>query len=892
MLETRTIATIASPPDHTPGSLVPVKKSSDEQLEQRPKRTYVPVKQFLNNVADHGVKIGKNDANMDRRRKVAKMRMMYEGDQIIRWDEEKQIYINKKKAGDALYIDPVLATFIDIITAQVAKSRSTLVVKARSEERVEKQQAAKYATELLRDAASSLMNARNTQREIKYGFLLSGEAYRYTYFDQTVEGKGIEKPRFAVKVAKGTDRRWYCQNCHANGTDADLKGMDNPDADPEAPAPIPTGDGEDLTAEVSPKIKKDRCPKCDFPQVEFIGGRKFSATVEEGADYENIGDVNTEFPDSLEITVIGARDHISDALVVIRDRMVPRCVLEMTYPDAVLPSTGTPENLRYKEAANSISPDNSDSDTYTGDEAFEMLHFQEVWLNPAVYHGYKSPREEKLPSGDVLAKGAGIDFTSGGYYARVGKVIVDLYEQAIKDCWSHAVNSVTSSFHGQGEWDLIAVQEQKNELRSMQVNSVMMDSVRPLMARSGAIDADKIPNKPGAIIKISALGEEKPLSYALDRVPGGGGSPDAYILDDKLAGTMQQRSGAFSSTTDLPDAKLLGTATGVATLAEHASGRRAPMLALRAEMEKEQGYQYLECRKKYWPEAMYESLDKKVGGDAGRWFRESNIRRDFIVEVVPDSYLPQTAAKEASDFQQLMQVIIPLSNGDPAILKQMQKRAVELFGKGIDFDNYQLEKVEAAVRLERMKQIATFFETEAGIPTIDPTTGQPITQMVAAVLAETTKAIRMPHVPNTADMMMNPTGEQPDMFQFVPVDVLLDNHDEYAEIYGDWLKSSEGRESSLFLRTCVRTLINKHKEAKVQRVISGKTDANAANAPDIQAELIAREAAVAQEAKLRAEQAEQELAQQTAANDEMAAQQVKHQMVAAQLGLGGGEPAE
>lgn len=887
-LETRQNEVIAEPPgDQARGSLVPIKKSIDEQGETKPLREYVDLKSYLNNIADHAAKVGNNAANKDRRRKVAKMRLFYEGDHIIRWDEEKQQYINKKKPGDALYIDPVLATFIDIITAQLAKSRSTLVVKPRSEEQVEKQQAAEYATEVLKDAASSLLNARNTQREIKYGFLLSGEAYRYTYFDRTVEGRGIEKPKFSVKLAKNTPKAWFCPDCHHSGTEADLKGVDNPDIIPDAPAPEPMGDGDDLVEQVAKtEIDTNRCPHCDFPKIQRIGGSQFSTTIEEGTEYENIGDVNTEFPDSLEMTVVGARDHIKDALAVIRDRMVPRCVLESIYPDKILPTTGIPENLRYKEA--STNSFENDVQAYQGVEAFEMLHFQEIWLNPAIYHGYESPRDERLPSGETIKKGEKLspNAPSGAYYARVGKVIVDLYEQAVKDCWSHAVNSITSSFHGQGEWDLMPQQEQKNEIRSMQINGIMLDSFRPLMARTGAVDADKIPNKAGAIIKISQLEADKPLSYALDRVPGGGSIPDAYALDDKLAGGMQQRSGAFSSTTDLPDAKMLGTATGVATLAEHAVGRRSPMLGLRAEMEKEQGYQFLECRQNYWPENMYEALDKKVGGDAGRWFRESNIRRDFIVEVVPESFMPQTAAQEASNFNELMTAMLPLSNGDPMVLKQMRKRAMELFGRGVDIDSYQLEKVEGAVRLERLKQIANYFEKESGMPVLDGA-GDPLTEMVAAVLAETTKAIRMPHVSSTADNMMNPDERLPDQFQFIPVDSLLDNHAEFQEIYTEWLKSSDGRESSLFVRTCVRTLIEKHRDGELQRVISEKTEANLAMIPDMQAAMLQNKVQADQQAELGEQQFQQELDQGTRAANEQAATQAVHQMAAEQLGLNG-----
>lgn len=871
---------IAAPPDNLArGSLVPVKAAPDED-RQKPVRQFLPVKQYLNNIADHAVSIGNNSASRERRRKIAKMRMMYEGDQIIRWDDERQIYVNKKKAGDALYIDPVLATFIDIITAQVAKSRSTLKVLPRAEEKIQKQQAAKYAGEVLSDANKQLVNARSTQREIKYGFLLSGEAYRYTFFDKSVAGRGVERPKFGVKVTRQTPEAWYCPGCSASGLTGELKSKDAPDADP-------TEEGANLPDEQSTTAKAAaRCPECDFPRVSKIGGRTFNATVSSGTEWENVGDANCEFIDPLEMTVVGAGDHIADALVVLRDRLIPRCVLESIYPDKVLPSTSTPNNLRYQQAAGEgEGGGGSDNQTFGGGEAFEMLHFQEVWLNHAVYDGYESPQPETLENGQKLDKGEKLldNASSGLYYARVGKTLVDIYELAVRDCLTHAVNSVTSSFHGAGEWDLMPQQEQKNEIRSMQINGIMLDSFRPLMARSGAIDATKIPNKAGAIIKVNNLGEDKPLSYALDRVPGGGSIPDAYMLDDKLAGGMQQRSGAFSSTTDLPDAKLLGTATGVATLAEHAVGRRAPMLALRAEMEKEQAYQILELRQKYWRASMYDALDRKVGGDAGRWFRESNIRRDFLVEVVPESFMPQTDAQMAANFDHLMSMMPILAGSDPSILKKMTTRALELFGRGFELDSYQTEKVEAAIRLERVRQIADFFERESGLPVID-NEGNPVEDFINTVLQETAKHTKTVRVQSATQKLTGGTSEQ--LFH-MPLDVLLDNHGEFIEQYAEWLKSSEGREASLFVRACVRTLIQRHKEAILEDTIEQKTEANLAQIPDQQAQMVANQTAHEQQLSNQLEagdaQANQALEQGLQANDARVAQSIDHHETIKQL---------
>lgn len=891
---------VPPPPDGSPrGAYVPAQKSPDEELDaqsRKSRRDYVPLKEYLNNIADYASRTTNNEHNRARRQKIAKMRKMYLGDQIIGWDSERNIWVNRKKPGDALYIDPVLATFISIIAAQIVKSRPVLKVTARAEEQVDKQEAAKYFEEMLKDARPALHDQHALQRETIFNLLLSGEAYRFTYFDESVEGKGHQKPKFDVKVIKETPLAWKCPVCPAGGELAELATQQNlTHTTPEGvPSPIPTEPikGQDAVLSdphpeagnlpdpnAAQNAETYRCPECDHPRVNLFGGNQFTAAVEAGTEWNQIGDVNVDFADALEMTVLGAKDNISEALVVVRDRLLPRCVLEMMYPEADLPPTSVPEHLRYQQIlagmdtgdAKSASGDNSH--TYTGSEAFELLHFQEIWMNPAVYHGYVSPRNEPLRNGAMLEKGDRLarHVARGCYFARVGKTIVELYEQNIKDCWTHAVNSVGEDFHGCGEWDLMPLQEQKNELRSLQFSSIMLDSVRPLLRRSNS-GIGEIPNRPGAIIDVKNLESDKPMvGYALDRVPGAGSVPDAYVLEEKLAGAMQQRSGAFSATTDLPDAKLLGTATGISVVAEHAVGRRAPSLALRSQMEVEQAYQIGELRRLYWTEAMYHNLDKRVGGDAGKWFRESDIRRDFVIEVVPESFMPQSDAQKRSDFNSFLEIVLPLANGDPSVMKRIRNRAEELYGRGFDLENYQIEKVEAQIRLERVRQIADFFENESGQAVYDALK-MPLAQMVATVLKSAAEFLKLVDAPE-----INPqTGLAEDNhFESLPLDTFLDRHAEYIEFYNDWLKSSAGRESTSFVRACVRALAVAHREAVAKDRADENALAAAAEVPNMEAEMLAGQM-----------QQEQQLENELAANDAQAAQAMEHQAAAQALGMG------
>lgn len=899
---------VQPPPDGSPrGAYVPARPSPDEQLEQqdqRRRREFVPLKEYLNNIADFASRIAGSDANRERRRKTAKMRSFYLGNQVVQWDAEHNIWRSTKKPGDALYIDPVLATFIDIIAAQIVKSRPVKKVRARAEEQVEKQEAAKYFEEMLKDANPQLHDQHALQRETKMNLLLGGEAYRFTWFDEKVEGKGHLKTKFDLKIIKETPKSWICPECTAGGSLEDLLTKQN--LTNNSPEGVPTDNpvepikGQDAALQdpnpeanhlPDPNAVQNaetyRCPDCDFPRVRIFGGNQFKAAIENGTEWNQVGDVNVDFADCLEMTVIGAKDNISEALIVMRERLLPRCVLEMLYAAQDLPSTNMPAHLRYQLISAGLENASADkgwqqdsAHTFTGTEGFEMLHFQELWLAPAVYWGYTSPRTEPLRNGAQLEKGGRLaDHCERGiYFARIGKTVVDLYEQSVKDCWTHAVNSVSDSFHGAGEWDLMPLQEQKNELRSLQFVSIMSDSTRPLLIRASS-GIGNIPNRPGAQISVQNIEADKPMvGYAIDRVPGAGSIPDAYALDDKLSGNMQQRTGAFSTTTDLPDLKAAGTATGMSILSDQATGRRAPALALRSQMEVEQAYQIGEQRQRYWTEQMYTALDKRVGGDAGKWFRESDIRRDFVIEVVPESYMPQTDAQKKSDFEQFVALVAPMAGGDPAVLKSIRQRGEELFGRGFDLENFQIEKVEAAVRLEVIRQIADYLETQSGAAVMDAL-GLPIQQQVFVVLKEAARKLKLVDAPEMVEQV-DETGAvslvpKPNHYEDLPLDTFLDRHAEYIEFYNDWLKSSAGRESSSFVRACVRSLAAAHREATAKDKADENALIAASEVPNAEAEML-----------LGAAQQEQQLEQQLTANDATALQQAEHMAAAQALGMG------
>lgn len=753
---------------------------------------FVDFKEYLLNTA-RAVE-GLNAAeDLDRARLIVKMRKFYSGHQVGYVSKADNRWVDKKKRGDALYVDPVLASFIDINVAQIVKSRSTIKISARSNDRVDKEQSADYAQELLRDAQQRLFTANFLQREAKL-LQLAGEAYRITSFDQNVKGTEIRVTVTEQREVSPRVGAWSCPACEQTGEiDEVIKGQ------------FAAG--------------TFTCPKCGYWKVEKVSASPFPVPVITSYQDVPAGDVRCESPDPLEMKVIGDGD-IGDALAVTRDRLIMRGILETEYPNVKIPSTSTvPLKLQYAQDLKLDSPQSAirgeSQEATQGGEQFELLHFKEVWLDVSAYGGYVFQKDTRLPelskpeSERTLVKaGTRLEevknkrgsYRNGAYYLKVGNLILDIFPCDKRKHLTHCVNNIGEGFHGLGEWDLLPLQEQKNTLRSLMFAKEKFDALSPTMVRTSWVDPHKLAQARGVangIIPVSNIPDDAPLDHAVSRVQPGQSVSGAYNLDKTIADSMQYRTGANTLESGAPDmAGRQKTATAVNAAMSQSEGRRGPMLQLRAEMERQQAFQILQLRKENWPEQMYAALDKKVGGDAGRWFRESDIYRDFKIEIVPESWWPQTAQQRKDDLASLFALADPQN---PQIRKALWNRATELHGRGLDLNSYQSDKVEARIRLERLRQVAGALEKEGGIPVYD-STGSPVVTLVDLCIE---KARLIPELP-----AVDGNGQP------VCTNAILDRHDEYIDAYSSWLLTSEGRAASPFERGVVNKVIIRHYDGK------------------------------------------------------------------------------
>lgn len=796
------------PPDADGKSLVPIDQEEPDyaQLKDHPEFA-----KFLNQIGDYATAKSNSDANWNRRSKSVKMRKYVLGEYFGIYDRSKG-WVNAKEEGDGIYYDPQTATFINSIVAQLVKTKPQNQCEARNPERIDHREAARVAEKLLAIDESQDSNPKRQQREWKWNILTAGETYRITYFNPNKVGAGVSEDVFEPKLIEGGDSANYCSICGA--TSANESGA---------------------------------CAECGNPQMDEFKALGTTITVHKGTQFKQIGDVDYDVPDALEMTVIGDTDAIGEALIVMRDRLIPRCVLEDALGEAGLPDTAIPDNLHYKQLFDSSDTDNS----FT---AMRPLHYQEFWVAPAVLASYKTPSDTLTVGGTVIPTGAKAKemCPNGLYFSRVEKKICLVWPQGAGECLSHTVNSIGEGFHGQGEWDLAELQDQATEAKSMKMNSMLLDSTQPLMIRQGIVDAESFENKFGLVIEIPEDASDKQLDDMMRRVPVGTPPREAYELGQEIKGEMQQSIGAFSTQSDAPDIKAMGTATGIAAISEQTIGRRSPALQLYAQMCVDQAYQRLEMRQQYWCRAMYDPIAKDLGEDAVRWFMQCNIRRDILITVTQDSWMPKTNQQKMAGLEAFLQIAsgILAAKGDPKMLDEVLRLSNDVFGGGLNFNDFETESVEAQLRLDKLREVGAFVEKTFGELGIlyDPITGSIRGEAIETAFTQTADLLKILH----------PQGDaQADIFYNKPLDVMLDQHSEFEEAYSDWLKTAEGRAASLFIRTLVWQLADYHTQAVSYRSMRLNQLSKIPQIPDLEEELTVNDAMHAQGMEQEAAKTEQ-----------------------------------
>lgn len=830
------------------GAFVPLdldnpKNRADVAEELRTNETF---SEFVSDVCDAVYNSGHNE-RIARRRKTVQLRNYICGNYLGYVDSNGKWVDKSTDAGaDSLYYDPETATYIDVLVASIAKSKPVWKVVPTADEKINLREAATVAQLVFDEAVTTISTAKKSHREIKLNLLAGGETYRYTYFNPNKPNSGYNKTVYESKVSEKQKQHAVCLDCHTNfNPDTEGVGVDTPD--------IPTDKDyipEQTVAETAPVSAGDAlvpCPNCGSASTSVFKRNQVVLNIKKGEEFVNVGDTESDFVDPLEMTVLGEVDDISSALAVQRNRMMFRCLLEETFKDAKLAGGGAERDNRSDDpfATDEDENKNGSSDSKGSRNQFEKLRFQETWLHPAVYASRTFEQDTTLKSGRVIKKGTKYTklFPDGMAVARSGKELLNIYNQAAGSCWVHAVNSVGEGFHGIGEWDLTPLQDQLNNVTSMKMNSLMHDSTSPIIYRSKYVTGAQLKNKVGLTIPVSEEFEDgQNLNEIATRLPASGGVPEAYELANDLRQRMTARGGAMTQDgggVGAEDASR-NTATGYRLWYEHTLGRRAPMLALRAEMIAEQGYQILEMKQKYMCAKMFEFAESEASGDAVKWFMDANIRRDFRIEITPDSWMPQSDIQKKADFQEFLTIIAPIIALKPELIDSILEKISENYS-AFDLTEHHADTTEGQIRLEKIIDIAEFAEqqsNERGLPVVSEeiamdgqtTTLVPNPLLIDLVLKQSARDLKVVHAK---------VSEEADPFADFPLDVMFDDHQQLEQTYTDYLKTAQGRRASLFVRAVIQRIALLHRKAGFEMMKQMQMLELAAQQPQLEAAQIA-----------------------------------------------------
>lgn len=738
---------------------------------------------YLNKVADDFYLSDKS--NSDRKRQLTRTDrlrryMMADHNGTI---GENGDYDDLTGMGDEYFFDPKLNTYLATIMPELLQAQTKIVVRPKQSNEIKFRRVAEFLQKNYEDWLTKTNTINKRQRAIKWNLLPAGDTYRFLFLNEKRIARMVEKPvgkkkQVESKVKSG---KWNCPECDASGllSDLDMK------------------DGDSTVI----------CPQCHYQAVKVSPSLRVSFEETDETETVPMFDLDFEVPDANEITVIWTDDEIGNALAVIRTKNIARCLVEEAFPNQKIPKGNIDDSD--KPEYFSDSDDNIPTNT-------ETIRVQWIWLNPSVYRNARTTRPEQIrisegkdinvPKDSTILKEI---FRDGLHYIRAGeKTILQTYEQSISSVWTHTVNEISSRGYGTGEWELLELQYQKNEARTQRMQKLLNDSTEPIVERGGFIDS--IPNQHGARIVVNDAPPEMPLNSIVTRLPSASFPAEATEMERQIDGDMQARLGAMATgSADMPDMNAVkGTAQGYRQYQNHTLERRRPLLQMMADnLDCRMFYQYWKAFRDYQSQAAAESYFDNYPKEVVEWFYEMDVERDFEVTVLPNSFMPKTTEQRQIEFVNRFQIASALYQGDETKMAEVAAEFEEVFGSNLA-DEQNEEQTEAQLRLDKVIEAAQRIEAgqkKFGQGVVDAN-GFVSMNLVNTALAQATKLTKT---------LQTPLDPFPDK----PIDVLLDEHEEIIDVYQDYLRSSNGRQLSQFVRMVIKALIVVHSQAAPQKEI-------------------------------------------------------------------------
>lgn len=701
----------------------------------------------------------------------------------------------QRGTNEVWYTDNQLYPYLRTALMELSRGNPEVLVNAPPGASDELVAAAKFAKSRYDANRERTFNARLKQTENSYA-LLNGITYRYTFpqFDAgtkeripTLENGAMEGEGMMDEMS-GPSSVKMCAMC-------------------SRPAAEPVDMG--MESEMGEQTEQ-KCASCGSDMFVDIEMQHAPAA---SIGYENLPNAQNAWivPNPVGVIVSMQATCIEESPFLKWKQMISRAVLQSKFKGLELPSTGTESvELRYITNQQKATPDNTtgtssglldsgydtDSDRSStssgGGRELELLEFQQVWIDYALYCDIKFKDDTSIGRGKTLKAGQPLGelFPEGLYYARCGELIVDMWNENKNRKWTSTPYGIRAgSMYGSGVSAALSDQEVLNEIEALVMANMWSNGVPREFVDPGVIaELSADPQIPTRVDMSGVEGNIMGRAYAM--APATALSPEIYAMKEKHSSSIQNKIGAMSGTGagGLNDTQQWGnTATAISIKRDLAVGRFSPDLALKADqLDKMQAIQFLENEQQYFTPSQWTKEIGEHGKDALKSFLNCDIKHDLIVTIAEGSYMPKSDAQTQAKlmgYSQLLPVLAQVQN--PELIAY----AAEVFGIPEHLSGWNSDREYAKKVIKRFEGLAEMFVEQFG----DVQTNDLDDPMVAEVAMRINDYAKM------------------------PVDAFLDNHEALQDAYKDWRTTDSGQLAPNVMLAAVALRVNLHQEGIVKQ---------------------------------------------------------------------------
>lgn len=703
--------------------------------------------------------------------------LMIEGKQLLRQSTHGNSWRAiplPQKTDSPVYSVNLLGFYTDALRAKMTQSKTDIVWRAANDSD-ESIGAAKAATKL--HAYYSRILYTNDFLQTEALMSLCGKYIRYYYYSK--DAKRIARvPKIEQQDMAFGGGAWMCANCGGGGELQELQ------AGPDG-APV--------------------CSYCGSPEIQTEEAPTTQVEAQTGWEEKNIGDIVAETIPPFEVKH-DLTCNPQDSPYLIRRRRIRMALLQSQYPELLVRASRTDSpGLVAEEALKHSTWGSPNAFTIKSGaiDGEDTVDYSQIWLDPQMYStvqlssGFETLNGEKIEADTFL-----IDlFPDGLYMAWIDGIdgCVELRNEHHKNFFVGQVYRKRAiSSLGSGIEDMVEIQRQFNLTLSM-IFTQLRTAAMPAML----YDERALPNGTsaylGSLANIpvnTAAIDGMRLSDAVMPLPSQPPSPQHFNYAEKLNNLFQMTSRVVDFSDGLGARN--ETATGAEILQATSNGLHAPMLSLKAEVDKLGAELIMKLYKAHTEGETYIHLSGKRGELRGEWLKAADLSADLFPEVVPESYLPQTNLER----RQRMRAFLTDIGGFPNLPMLMAQAPglietmTELYD--VDLGSEDMTNVidVAKIRIRQLMDNAPLVEQfMSAMPPSqvveDPATGE---------------MVEVPVDPIAEAGQMLLQGLNP------PIELEEMGHQSSIRYLRDWLTTDEGIKAGPIVRAGVKAMIHAHIE--------------------------------------------------------------------------------